>query len=167
MIQEKNESTVEAAETPASEHCVVIAGKYPLAFAAETRTGLLLGRLGAVLADIADERLSAHGLSGRDYSILAILAVDGPDSQYRLASLLGRAPGIIVSAIDGLQRQGLVKRTRDPEDRRRSIVTLTAAGQRKLARADALADKTVTEILPGLNQTELEQLRTLLIKGLH
>ena len=161
-----NDSPAEQADTPAAEQCIVIAGKYPLAFAAETRTGLLLGRLGAVLADIADERLGDIGLSARDYGILAILAVDGPGSQFQLAGLLGKAPGIIVSAIDALQRHGLVKRTRDPEDRRRSIVTLTTAGQRKLARADALADKTVAEILPGLNQTELEQLRTLLVKGL-
>jgi DNA-binding MarR family transcriptional regulator len=161
MIQEMNESPSEKADGPAAERCV-IAGEYW-----ETRPGLLLGRLGAVLADIADEQLGAIGLSARDYSILAILAVDGPDSQFELAGLLGKAPGIIVAAIDRLQRHGLVKRTRDPEDRRRSIVTLTTAGQRKLARADALAAKTVAEILPGLDHAELEQLRTLLVKGLH
>ena len=166
MIQGMNESLTEQAAIPAPEDCIVIAGKYPLAFAAETRTGLLLGRLGSVLADIADERLSEVGLSGQGYSILAVLAVDGPESQFKLAGLLGRAPGMIVSAIDGLERDGLVKRTRDPEDRRRSIVTLTAAGHRKLARADALADNTVAEILPGLDQAELEQLRALLVKGL-
>ena len=161
-----NESTITKTDTPAPENCILIAGQYPLAFAAETRTGLLLGRLGSVLADIAEERLGDIGLSARDYSILAILAVDGPDSQFELARLLGKAPGLIVPAIDRLQRAGLVKRTRDPEDRRRTIVTLTTAGQRKLTRADALADKTVAEILPGLDQTELEQLRTLLVKGL-
>ena len=160
IIQKMNDSATEKVDIPAPEPCI-IAGEYW-----ETRTGLLLGRLGAALADIADERLSDIGLSARDYSILAILAVDGPDSQFELAGLLGKAPGLIVPAIDGLQRDGLVKRTRDPEDRRRSIVTLTADGHRKLARADALADKTVAEMLRGLDQAELEQLRTLLVKGL-
>ena len=160
-----NDSPTETPDSTTREPCL-IAGKYPLAFAAETRPGLLLGRLGSVLRDVADERLRDLGLDGRDYSILAILAVDGPDSQFQLAGLIGTAPGVIVSAIDGLESDGLVERTRDPADRRRTVVTLTAAGRRKLARADALSDKTVGEMLRGLDHAEIEQLRTLLVKGL-
>ena len=144
----------------------LIDGSYAIPRGSEHRLGLLLVRLGSVLAEMADGHLAAAGLNGRDYSILAVLSDDDPGTQNEIAALVGKAPGVIVSAIDGLERDGLVQRTRDVDDRRRSRVTLTAKGRRCLARADTLADETVAEMLPGLAAAEREQLRALLIRGL-
>lgn len=127
--------------------------------------GLLLARISAVLNEVADERLAEVGLSGRDYGILAILATDGPGSQYELAGMLGKAPGVVVGAIDKLEDAGLVERTRDPADRRRSRVTVTAAGTAALARADEVAERTLAEMFGSLDRRELNQLRDLLAKG--
>jgi DNA-binding MarR family transcriptional regulator len=114
---------------------------------------------------VADDRLAPAGLGGRDYGILAILATDGPESQYELAGMLGKAPGMVVGAIDKLEDAGLVERTRDPADRRRSRVTVTAAGTEALARADEVAERTLADIFQNLDQRELGQLRELLAKG--
>ncbi len=100
--------------------------------AGETRMPLLLARAGAFLVDTADELLAPAGVDGRGYQVLAILATDGPGSQLELAKLLGKAPALIVAAIDQLEAQGFVERTRDPADRRRSRVMLTKAGERAL-----------------------------------
>jgi DNA-binding MarR family transcriptional regulator len=144
----------------------MIVGEYPVAKGAEFRTALLLVRVGGVLAEIGDQRLESVGLDGRGYSILAILSVDDPESQFELAQLLGKAPGVIVAAIDELEQRGFVARTRDPADRRRSRVTLTTAGRRALRRADELADKVTADVLPGLDSEELAKLQLLLAKGL-
>jgi DNA-binding MarR family transcriptional regulator len=130
------------------------------------RAGLMLVRLGVQLSEIADDRLAAAGVDGRGYSILAILATDGPGSQFELAKMLGKAPGVVVTAIDQLEQAGLVERNRDPADRRRSVVTLTPAGHEALVRADEVADETLSEMLGGLEGDELEELKRLVVKGL-
>jgi DNA-binding MarR family transcriptional regulator len=145
------------------DHCVVAGHLIPKG--TEGRTALLLARVGGVLGDVGDERLGAAGVDSREYSILAILATDGPGSQQDLAQLIGKAPGVVVAAVDALEGRGLVARTRDPEDRRRSRVTLTAKGARVLARADTVAEATLEEVLPGLSPAQREQLSGLLAIG--
>jgi DNA-binding MarR family transcriptional regulator len=141
-------------------------GGFCIPRATEGRTALLLARVGTVLTEIADDRLGGAGVDGRDYSILSILDADGPGSQQDLAFLLGKAPGVVVAAVDTLEERGLVARTRDPDDRRRTRVTLTAAGRKVLARADKLAEAAVAEVLGGLDAAERATLDRLLFKGL-
>lgn len=137
-----------------------------LPVSAATRTALLLVGAGGLLQDAADETLGEAGLDGRDWSILSILASDTPGSQQELAKLLRKAPAIIVAAVDDLERRGLVERTRDPADRRRSRVTLTKKGERALQRGDELANAAVARLFSGLDAAELEQLHELLARGL-
>jgi DNA-binding MarR family transcriptional regulator len=119
-----------------------------------------------VITLVGEERLTELGVDARDYTILAILSDDDPASQLELAQLLGKAPGGIVAAIDRLEENGLVERTRDRVDRRRSRVSLTPAGTKTLRGADAIADETTAAVLPGLSTAELAQLHELLLKGL-
>ncbi len=165
MIQVMNDSVTEiAVAEPTTEGCAELAGE-PIPRGVQDRMGLLLVRIGAALSEVADERLADASLGGRDYGILAILATDGPESQYELAKLLGKAPGMVVGAIDGLEDAGLVQRTRDPADRRRSRVRVTRAGTKALARADELAGRTLAEVFPNLDRRELARLGELLAKG--
>jgi DNA-binding MarR family transcriptional regulator len=151
-------ATLAPVVTPPAELCIPRG--------AQGRTALLLVGAGSLLSAIGDDKLAASGLDSREYSILSILDTDGPGSQQELARLLGKAPAIVVAAIDDLEKQGFVTRTRDPADRRRSRVTLTKAGSRALAQADELAEAAVAELLSGLDTDELRQLQDLLARGL-
>jgi MarR family transcriptional regulator, lower aerobic nicotinate degradation pathway regulator len=133
--------------------------------ALEGRTGLLLTRLGGVMTEIADDALAEADLTGREYAILAILVDDGPESQLELAQMLGKTPALVVPSIDRLEDAGLVERTRDRSDRRRSRVKVTRKGEKTLARADVIADRLVAETLSGLDKSELAELARLLQKG--
>ena len=133
---------------------------------AQGRTALLLVGAGSLLSAIGDDKLAASGLDSREYSILSILDTDGPGSQQELARLLGKAPAIVVAAVDALEGRGLVMRTRDPADRRRSRVTLTKGGSKALAHADELAEAAVAELFTGLDADDLQQLQDLLARGL-
>lgn len=146
------------------DECVVVGG-HAIAHGATDRIALLLARVAGVITLVGEERLGELGIDARDYSIMAILSGDDPASQLELAQLLGKAAGGIVAAIDRLEEAGLVARTRDRSDRRRSRVSLTAAGTTTLQRADAIADETTAEVLSGLDASELAQLRGLLVKG--
>ena len=81
---------------------------------AQGRTALLLVGAGSLLSAIGDGKLAASGLDSREYSILSILDTDGPGSQQELARLLGKAPAIVVAAIDGLEGRGLVSARATP-----------------------------------------------------
>jgi MarR family transcriptional regulator, lower aerobic nicotinate degradation pathway regulator len=153
-----------AGSTTTSDACIV-GGKHHIPLGAGGRPALLLVRIGAVLGEIADEQLAAAGVNGADYGILAVLASDGPGSQQELAELLGKAPGLMVAAIDDLEERGLVARVRDPADRRRSRVTVTAAGEKALRHADQLADQAVADLFPGLGKQERSELGRLLERG--
>jgi DNA-binding MarR family transcriptional regulator len=159
MIQVMNDSSV-------GRLLAVLDGDFCIPRGNETRMALLLARAGAYLLDSADEVLAPVGIDGRGYSILAILNSDGPGSQLELARLLGKAPALVVTAVDELEARGLVERTRDPADRRRSRVMLTKAGERTLEKADKLADEAAAALLSGLDADELAQLHDLLLRGL-
>jgi DNA-binding MarR family transcriptional regulator len=47
-----------------------------------------------------------------------------------LASAVGLSPGAVTTALDRLEQRGLVRRTRDPEDRRRVMVEPTEKANR-------------------------------------
>lgn len=130
------------------------------------RIALLLVNAGSTLSEVGDHVLHPADLDSREYAILAILESDDPGSQQEIARLLGKAPAIVVAAVDRLENRGLVQRTRDPADRRRSRVTLTKAGTKALAKADAVARDATADLLSGLDADELGQLEALLAKGL-
>src|SRR4051812_18290847 len=122
------------------------------------RAPLLLASAGTALLQSADVTLAESGLDGRGYSILSIISTDGPGTQQELARLLNKAPAIVVAAVDDLEARGLVERTRDPADRRRTRVTLTKAGERALERADRLAAEAFASLFSGLGDGDLAQL---------
>lgn len=138
----------------------------PLSYGSYGRLAFILFQLGEAVAWAADEILPQSGLDARGYCILAILSADGPGSQQELAQLLGLGAGVMVAEIDDLERKGFVQRNRDPQDRRRSRVTLTDGGLTALSEADALADELTAQLLPGLHADERRGLLELLTKGL-
>jgi DNA-binding MarR family transcriptional regulator len=133
---------------------------------AEGNVALMLTFIGTAIDEVADDRLAPAGLTAREYTILAILDKDGPGSQAELARMLNKVPAMVVQAVDALESRGLVERTRDPADRRRSRVTMTAAGEQALAKGNKVADETARELLPGLDDAELKRLERLLSRGL-
>lgn len=128
------------------------------------RLALLLVRTGDRVAVRGQDALEQQlGISGRDYTALAVIDADAPRSQQELARLMGKAPAMCVGMLDELEDAGLVERLRDPKDRRRSIVTLTARGKTMLAKADAIAAELEAEIIQGLTGAERTRLIELLV----
>ncbi|MCP2335108.1 MarR family winged helix-turn-helix transcriptional regulator [Actinomadura rupiterrae] len=63
------------------------------------------------------------GLNVTDAQCINALVLDGPQTPGQLAQLMGiTTGGAITAVIDRLERAGYVRRSRDPEDRRRVIV---------------------------------------------
>ncbi|MFG2346764.1 MarR family transcriptional regulator [Streptomyces phaeochromogenes] len=71
------------------------------------------------------EQLRSLRLAPRHLSLLSCLIFDGPTSVKDLAARLEVAPTTVSLMVSDLQREGVVERRSDPDDRRRSIVSLT------------------------------------------
>jgi DNA-binding MarR family transcriptional regulator len=80
-----------------------------------------------------------HGLTLQQYNVLRILRGAAGQALPTLdvaERMIERTPGI-TRLLDRLERKGLVRRERCPEDRRQVLVALSPAGRRLLAGLDA------------------------------
>lgn len=105
----------------------------------------------------------AHDLSPRQVHLLGLLHDRGPMTQRELGSVIGVDPSILVTLLNPLEADGYLSRERDPADRRRHVVTLTPAGERRLDRAAHAQREAEDEILAGLTESQRDQLRSLLL----
>jgi DNA-binding MarR family transcriptional regulator len=131
-----------------------------------SRLALLVYRAGIEVLARGEAALAEVGIDGREYTTLAVLETDRPESQQQLATLMGKAPPVMVQVVDELEEKGLVARRRSQRDRRRSVVEVTDAGREALARADEVADRLITEIFGALTAEERSALHDTLRRGM-
>ncbi len=128
------------------------------------RFGFLFARMHLSCAAHSAEELRAAGLglSGRHVAALAILEAAGPMSQNELGTTLGKDRTTMVAIVDELEREGLVDRRRNPEDRRAYALLATDAGREWLERAGAVLNVAEERLLGALDCDEREALREML-----
>ncbi|MGA2927510.1 MAG: MarR family transcriptional regulator [Solirubrobacteraceae bacterium] len=126
-----------------------------------------LGLLLAVLGHHAMRRLrethTRHNLSPRQYQLLALLHEQGSTGQRELGQTMETDPSMLVTLLNALEADALVSRTRDPVDRRRHLVALTARGKCRLAIAARAQCEVEDSLFGGLDGEQREQLRRLLL----
>jgi MarR family transcriptional regulator, lower aerobic nicotinate degradation pathway regulator len=115
---------------------------------------------------LVSEGLAAADARGYHYRLLAALEEFGPASQAALGRRTGIDRSYVVEAVNELADRGLVERARDPEDRRRNIITITPAGVRQLRRLDEVVAGIQDELLVSLSADERDELARLLRKVL-
>ena len=101
-----------------------------------------------------------HGITADQYNVLRILRGVHPDGHPRnevARRMIHRAPDV-TRMLDRLVRQGLVRRRRNPVDRRESVASITDAGLVLLERLDPEVHATQTAITAALSQGELREL---------
>ncbi|MGN6870859.1 MAG: MarR family winged helix-turn-helix transcriptional regulator [Solirubrobacteraceae bacterium] len=124
--------------------------------------GLLLALLGHHAMRRLREVHTRHELSPRQFQLLGLLHERGALGQRELGQLMEIDPSILVTLLNPLEAEGLLSRRRDPLDRRRHLVTLTARGERRLAAAAQAQREAEDELFAGLNERQRDQLRVLL-----
>jgi DNA-binding MarR family transcriptional regulator len=129
-----------------------------------TNTSFLLKRLGFKLKERALQAYESTGLTPYDHAVLALLAEDPCETQAMIADALGYDRSHLVGLLDDLEARELVERRRDPADRRRHLVRLTADGKKALTRLRAVSNELDDEFFEPLSGEEREALNALLTR---
>ncbi|MFE0508429.1 MarR family winged helix-turn-helix transcriptional regulator [Streptomyces sp. NPDC058964] len=117
-----------------------------------------LGTLGTVVTDRFARELEGLGLKPKHVGLMAALSHAAVASQQELAARMNVAPSLMVSLADHLEGLGAVRRVRDPQDRRRQVLTLTAQGRGLLDRCTSMARALDEEIVAGLTAKQRKAL---------
>ena len=115
------------------------------------RLSYLLKRTFALLEATIEPGLARLGVNGREFGALTLLEAEGPASQQRLADRIGVDRTTMVALIDALEEKRLVKRHKDPSDRRAYVLEVTAAGRKKLRDALKAVERAEQEVLAPLS----------------
>jgi DNA-binding MarR family transcriptional regulator len=125
----------------------------------------LLDHLARVGRRAAEVSMSPGGLRPRHLHALGILNERGSFTQQSLGEVLSLDPSNVVGLLNELEARGLVIRRRDPADRRRHIVEISAAGEGELAAAYLRLALVEEELLAALNVEERATLHQLLVRA--
>jgi len=131
---------------------------------AEERVDIALCRAAAAVARAADTHTAGRELGVGQHLVLKMLDAVGPSAQQALAEELRIDRSVMVGVVDSLQQAGLVRRDRDPLDRRAYAVTITAAGTRVLAAAERDIPAFLDDTFAALTSAERRRLAALLGK---
>jgi DNA-binding MarR family transcriptional regulator len=105
-------------------------------------------RIGGLGATYFRSLASHVGLNATDLQVIDILASTGPASAGRLAELTGLTTGATAQMLGRLEKDGVVRRERDPADGRRVLVQLASDWDQSGQIAPALA--AIGQTLEGL-----------------
>jgi DNA-binding MarR family transcriptional regulator len=126
--------------------------------------GLNVIRTAAVMTDATDQLLKPHGISSTQYNVLRILRGAEPAGLCRNEvrdRMLTRMPDM-TRLLDRMEEAGLVKRSREGEDRRMVLTRITKQGLKLLDELDGPMSRLNKRMLGQLNDAQLRSLSDLL-----
>jgi DNA-binding MarR family transcriptional regulator len=124
----------------------------------------VLGKLGRLGGRLSQESIADQELLLPHFSVLTTLDDLGPLAQHELAARLVLNGSHLVRYVDELERREAVRRDRDPDDRRRQVVSLTPAGRTLLAQLRTPIDEVQERFLAVLSEDERTVLMKLLVR---
>jgi DNA-binding MarR family transcriptional regulator len=86
---------------------------------------------------LMDRMMIANGVSFARARVLKMVMAEGTVRSIDLAAAFGFAPRTVTEAVDGLERDGLVRRSPDAHDRRAKWISLTPEGEQMADVAEA------------------------------
>ncbi|KAB8123620.1 MarR family transcriptional regulator [Komagataeibacter medellinensis] len=124
--------------------------------------GHYFSRIARGLTRIGDVRLRHLGFATAQLPVLTALK-DGTElSQKELAKWAKVEQPTMAQMLSRMERDGLVQRVPDPEDKRSSLISLTDATLEKLPEGRAILRQGNSEMTRGLTEDEIETLVSLL-----
>jgi len=105
-----------------------------------------------------------HALDRSAYLLLRLLTERGPTNVNALAGLLRLDPSTVTRQLLAMEADGLVRRGRDPQDGRGTLVTATDDGARALTTTRAARAEVYADVLEGWTDADRSTLADLLAR---
>ncbi len=121
--------------------------------------GYLLGQANHALFKDFEATVKAAGLGSLEWRVLATLSDQPPMAVGALArEVLSQQP-TVTKLLQRLAADGWVRLVDDPQDQRRTLVSITATGQRKIHPLIEQARAHETRMLAGLDASAIRRLK--------
>lgn len=111
-----------------------------------------------------ERELGRHGVLTGQWSVLRILWTTEGLTQVELAERMRVEKASLTGVLEGMERGGLILRTRNADDRRKINIKLTARGRRLKPELLPYAAMINRRAARGMSETEIVLLRRLLAK---
>ena len=122
-----------------------------------TQTEALAASLASVylrLTRLLDKRMAREGASLARTRVLLMIERRGPVKARDIAELFGLAPRSVTDTLDGMERQGLIRREPDPKDRRARRIVITEAGRQAVAATEPIRRGLIDQVMASLSAEE-------------
>jgi MarR family transcriptional regulator for hemolysin len=126
------------------------------------RPGYLINRAARLLLRLADIRFRPLGLGVASFPVLSMLRAGQKLSQKELALCARIEQPSMAQLLARLERDGMIKRSPDPDDGRSSLISITRKAQGILPEVDAAVDAGNELALAGMSDDEVKTLIDLL-----
>jgi MarR family transcriptional regulator, 2-MHQ and catechol-resistance regulon repressor len=123
-----------------------------------------LARAHDTMSSLADRNIHGFGLTTPQFGALECLGHLGPMTIGTLCRKMLVSGGNMTVVVDNLEKEGLVERVRDTEDRRKVSVRLTHKGEKLFRNIFIEHAKHITGLASVLSPSEQEELARLLKK---
>jgi DNA-binding MarR family transcriptional regulator len=133
-------------------------------FALRRHSGFLLAQLGRAITRRYRSAMAPIGLNPRETYVLVHLRETGQISQQALGCTLEIDASNLVVLLNDLEVEGLISRRRDPEDRRRHVVEVSAAGAELVDRVMEAKGQVEDHFFGALDEEERDVLSGLLAR---
>ncbi|MFT8775897.1 MAG: MarR family winged helix-turn-helix transcriptional regulator [Gluconacetobacter liquefaciens] len=124
--------------------------------------GHYFSRIARGLTRVGDVRLRHLGFATAHLPVLTALKDGAELSQKELAKWAKVEQPTMAQMLSRMERDGLVQRMPDPEDKRSSLISLTEATLEKLPAGRTILRQGNSEMTKGLTEDEIETLVSLL-----
>jgi DNA-binding MarR family transcriptional regulator len=122
----------------------------------------LIEHLARISRRAADSAMADGSLRPRHVIALTLLSERGPMTQHAVGAALSLDPSNVVGLLNELEERGLISRRRDPADRRRHIVEVSATGADELTQTYAQLGLVEDELFKTLTCEQRSTLHELL-----
>jgi MarR family transcriptional regulator for hemolysin len=130
----------------------------------ENSPGLWIFSAAHEMSRLMNVELSAHGITVRQWEVLAYLSLGGDQSQSELAESMNIEAPTLVGVLDRMERDGWITRVADDTDRRRKLIRPTEKVQPVWAKMVECAHRVRRRALRGISEQERTLLRDLLTR---
>jgi MarR family transcriptional regulator for hemolysin len=128
------------------------------------RPGHLINRLARLSLRWTEERFQPLGLSTGQIPVLYVLKDGAALTQKELARMVRIEQPTMAQLLTRMERDGLIRRADNPDDKRSSLISLTPLALKKLPEAKAILSVGNQEALKGFTDREITTLSKLLLR---